>query len=146
LSEQEALNLAIVIARSNQEISRRLLRGAVDVLAEQGIDEPEVHWVPGALDIPVAALALAERGVDAVICLGCVIGVGPQAPDYIAAECASGLVQVQLETGVPCAFGVLLAFDREQALAASGPKNNRGREAAEAGIEMARVLRTIQGG
>lgn len=103
-----------------------------------------MHWVPGALDIPVAALALAERGVDAIVCLGCVIGTGPDAPDYIASECASGLMQVQLETGVPCAFGVLTAVDKDQALAASGPKNNRGREAAEAALEMARVLAEIQ--
>jgi 6,7-dimethyl-8-ribityllumazine synthase len=55
-------------------------------------------------------------------------------------------MQVQLETGVPCAFGILTAFDKDQALAASGPKNNRGREAAEAALEMVSVLRTIQEG
>jgi len=142
----EAPDVAIVVARYNQDVTRRLLRGAADVLAEHGVPDPEVHWVPGALEIPVAALALAERGVDAIICLGCVIGAGPEAPDYVAAECVSGLVQVQLETGVPCAVGILTALDRDQALAASGPKNNRGREAAEAALEMARVLRTIQEG
>jgi 6,7-dimethyl-8-ribityllumazine synthase len=121
-----------------------LLRGALEVLQQNSVEEPEVHWVPGALDIPVAAQALAERGVDAIVCLGCVIGTGPDAPDYIAGECVSGLMQVQLDTGVPCAFGVLTAFDKDQALAASGPKNNRGREAAEAALEMARVLSSIQ--
>ena len=142
----EAPNIAVVVGRYNEDVTRRLLRGALDVLREHGVEDPEVHWVPGALDIPVAALALAERGVDAIVCLGCVIGTGPEAPDYIATECASGLVQVQLETGVPCAFGVLTAFDREAALAASGPKNNRGRDAADAALQMARVLRTIQEG
>jgi 6,7-dimethyl-8-ribityllumazine synthase len=138
--------VAVVVAHYNQDITRRLLRGAIDVLSDEGVEDPEVHWVPGALDIPVAALALAERGVDAIVCLASVIGAGPEAPDYIASECASGLMQVQLETGVPCTFGVVTAFDRETALAASGPKNNRGRDAAKAALEMARVLRTIQEG
>ena len=135
-----------MVGRYNEAVTRRLLRGALDLLRDQGVEEAEVHWVPGALDIPVAALALAERGVDAIVCLACVIGAGPEAPDYIATECVSGLMQVQLETGVPCTFGILTAFDKDSALAASGPKNNRGRDAAEAALEMARILRTIQEG
>ena len=135
-----------MVGRYNEAVTRRLLRGALDLLRDQGVEEAEVHWVPGALDIPVTALALAERGVDAIVCLACVIGAGPEAPDYIATECVSGLMQVQLETGVPCTLGILTAFDRESALAASGPKNNRGRDAAEAALVMARTLRTIQEG
>jgi 6,7-dimethyl-8-ribityllumazine synthase len=142
--DDDAPNVVVIVARYNQEVTRRLLRGALDVLRDEGVPEPEVHWVPGVLDIPVAALALAERGVDAVTCLSCVIGA--EVPDFVAGECASGIMQVQLETGVPCTLGVLVALDKEQALAASGPKNNRGRDAAEAALEMTRVLGAIQEG
>ena len=141
----EGLTIAIVVSGGHADIGRRLLRGALDVLKEQGAGEPDVHWVPQLLNLPVAALALAERGVDAVLCLGCLMA-GDGALDFTAAETASGLMQVQLETGIPCVLGLLAAGDREEALAASGPKNNRGRDAAEEALEMVRVLGQIQEG
>jgi 6,7-dimethyl-8-ribityllumazine synthase len=112
------------------------------------MENPAVHWVPTALDIPVTALTLAEQGVDAIVCLGCVIEGESDGENvaYVAAECASGVMQVQLETGVPCAFGVLSTIDKEQAFARSGPKNNKGREAAEAALEMANLLHSLQEG
>lgn len=127
-------------------MTKRLLRGATEALKEKGIEDPDVHWVPGVLEIPITALTLAEQGVDAIVCLGCVIGAESEGEhfEYLAGECASGLTQVQLETGVPCAFGVLTTFDKEQALARSGPKNNKGREAAETAVEMADLLRRLQ--
>jgi 6,7-dimethyl-8-ribityllumazine synthase len=126
-------------------VSKRLLRGAVEALKEHGVETPRVHWVPTAFDLPVAALTLAERGVDAIVCLACLVPDETTRSDLIAAECASGLMQVQLETGVPCAYGVLTTLDLEQAQALSGPKRNRGREAAEAAVEMVKLLRQIQG-
>jgi 6,7-dimethyl-8-ribityllumazine synthase len=140
------LRVAVVVSRFNEEISKRLLRGALGALEEHGVQEPDVFWVPGALELPVTALALAERGNhDAIVCLGCVIRGETYHFELVANQAAAGIMQVQLDTGVPVTFGVLTTEDKEQALARSGPKNNKGAEAAEAGIEMANLLRQIQG-
>jgi 6,7-dimethyl-8-ribityllumazine synthase len=140
------LRVAVVVSRFNEEISKRLLRGALGALEEHGVQEPDVFWVPGALELPVTALALAERGNhDAIVCLGCVIRGETYHFELVANQAAAGIMQVQLDTGVPVAFGVLTTEDKEQALARSGPKNNKGAEAAEAGIEMANLMRQIQG-
>ena len=89
---------------------------------------------------------MAEKGGhDAIVCLGCVIRGETYHFEIVAGQSAAGLMQVQLDTGVPIAFGVLTTEDREQAQARSGPKNNKGAEAAEAAIEMANLLRSIQG-
>lgn len=140
------LRLAIVASRFNEDVTKRLLRGALAALEEHGAEEPDVYWVPGSLELPVTALALAEKGGhDAIICLGCVIRGETFHFEVIATQSAAGLMQVQLDTGVPIAFGVLTTEDKDQALARSGPKNNKGAEAAEVAIEMANLLRTIQG-
>jgi 6,7-dimethyl-8-ribityllumazine synthase len=140
------LTIAVVVSRYNEEVSRRLLRGALNALEEHGVEDPDVFWVPGALELPVTALALAEKGGhDAIVCLGCVIRGDTYHFEIVAGQSAAGLMQVQLDTGVPITFGVLTTEDREQAQARSGPKNNKGAEAAEAAIEMANLLRSIQG-
>jgi 6,7-dimethyl-8-ribityllumazine synthase len=140
------LNIAIVVARFNEDITRRLLRGAQEALEKHGATEPDVYWVPGSLELPVTALALAEKGGhDAIVCLGAVIRGETFHFEVVAMQAAAGLTQVQLDTGVPIAFGVLTTDDRDQALARSGPKNNKGAEAAEAAIEMANLLSEIQG-
>ena len=140
------LHFAIVVSRYNEDVSKRLLRGALNALEEHGSEEPDIYLVPGALELPVTALALAEKGQhDAIICLGCVIRGETYHFEIVAGQSAAGLMQVQLDTGVPVTFGVLTIEDREQALARSGPKNNKGAEAAEAAIEIANLLRTIQG-
>jgi 6,7-dimethyl-8-ribityllumazine synthase len=138
--------VAIVASREHQDISRRLLRGAFDAFREHGLpDPPEVTWVPTAMEIPLAVLNLAETSrYDALVALGCLIDDETAQLQYVAGACARGLMQVQLDTGVPCAFGVLATLDREQAQARSGPKNNRGAAAAAAAIEMANVLRALQ--
>ena len=140
------LNIAVVVARYNEDISKRLLRGALGALEEHGVADPDVFWVPGSLEIPVTALALAEKGGhDAIVCLGCVIRGETYHFEVVAGQAAAGMMQVQLDTGVPITFGVLTTEDKEQALARSGPKNNKGAEAAEAALEMANLLRSIQG-
>jgi 6,7-dimethyl-8-ribityllumazine synthase len=140
------LRMAVVVSRFNEDVSQRLLRGALGALEEHGVQEPDVFWVPGSLELPVTALALAERGNhDAIVCLGCVIRGETYHFELVANQAAAGIMQVQLDTGVPVAFGVLTTGDREQALARSGPKNNKGAEAAEAAIEMANLMREIQG-
>ena len=140
------LRIAVVVSRFNEEVSNRLLRGALGALDEHGVQEPDVFWVPGSLELPVTALALAERGNhDAIVCLGCVIRGETYHFEVVANQAAAGIMQIQLDTGVPVAFGVLTTEDKEQALARSGPKNNKGAEAAEAAIEMANLMREIQG-
>jgi 6,7-dimethyl-8-ribityllumazine synthase len=140
------LNLAVVVSRFNEDVTKRLLRGALATLEEHGVGEPDVFWVPGSLELPVTALALAEKGGhDAIVCLGCVIRGETFHFEVVAMQAAAGLMQVQLDTGVPIAFGVLTTEDKEQALARSGPKNNKGAEAAEVAVEMANLLRSIQG-
>ena len=140
------LRIALVVSRFNEEITKRLLRGALGALEEHGVQDPDVIWVPGSLEMPVTALALAERGNhDAIVCLGCVIRGETYHFEVVADQAAAGIMQVQLDTGVPVAFGVLTTEDKEQALARSGPKNNKGADAAEVAIEMANLMREIQG-
>jgi 6,7-dimethyl-8-ribityllumazine synthase len=140
------LRIAVVVSRFNEDISRRLLRGALAALEEHGVQDPDVLWVPGALELPVTVLALAEKGNhDAIVCLGCVIRGETYHFEIVAGQAAAGIMQVQLDTGVPVAFGVLTTEDKEQALARSGPKNNKGAEAAEVAIEMANLMREVQG-
>jgi 6,7-dimethyl-8-ribityllumazine synthase len=140
------LRIAVVVSRFNEEVSKRLLRGALAALEEHGVQDPDVLWVPGSLELPVTALALAERGNhDAIVCLGCVIRGETYHFELVAGQAAAGIMQVQLDTGVPVAFGVLTTEDKEQALARSGPKNNKGAEAAEVAIEMANLMRDVQG-
>lgn len=140
------LRIGVVVSRYNLDIARRLLRGALETLHEHGAHDPQVVWVPGAMELPLAALTLAESGeVDAIVALGCVINGETAHFQYVAGECASGIMHVNLDTGVPCSFGVLTTYDREQALARSGPKNNKGAEAAETAIEMANLVRRLQG-
>ena len=139
------LRVAVVAARYNLDITRRLLRGALQALEEHGAGDPEVVWVPGAIEIPLAALTLAESGsVDAIVAIGCVINGETAHFQYVCEQVSAGVQHVNLDTGVPCAFGVLTTFDRDQALARSGPKNNTGAEAAETAIEMANLIRRLQ--
>jgi len=142
------LHIAIVVARFNEDVTRRLLKGAQEALERHGVESErqDVYWVPGSLELPVTALALAEKGAhDAIVCLGAVIRGETFHFEVVAMQAASGLMQVQLDTGVPIAFGVLTTDDKDQALARSGPKNNKGADAAEAAIEIANLLREIQG-
>src|SRR5260370_38923432 len=115
--------MAVVVARYNEDVTRRLRRGALHALEEHGVTEPDVYWVPGALELPVTALTLAEKGQhDAIVCLGCVIRGDTFHFEVVAGQAAAGLMQVQLDTGVPLTFGVLTTEDKEQALARSGPE------------------------
>ena len=135
---------AVVAARFNERISKRLLSGAMRALASAGvIDEAvEVHWVPGSFELPQAAALLARTGrYAAIVCIGCVIKGETPHFDFVAGQAAAGIQQVALETGVPATFGVITALTEAQALARSGGEvGNRGQEAAEAALEMAAFL------
>jgi len=103
-----------------------------------------VAWTPGAFELPLVARAFAAAGkVDAVLCFGAVVRGETGHYDFVAGECASGIQQVQLSTGMPVIFGVLTTETLDQALERSEPnETNKGREAALTGIEMVRLLRT----
>jgi 6,7-dimethyl-8-ribityllumazine synthase len=133
---------AIVVGRFYEELAERLVAGAEGAFAEHGHAEVEVFDVPGAFELPLAARYAAQAGFAGVACLGAVIRGETDHYDFVCAETAAGVMRVQLDTGVPCAFGVLTCENMSQALArAGGNKRNQGRHAAEAVIRMA-ALRT----
>ena len=139
---------AVVVSRFNDEITAGLLQGALDTLeqAEVSTDDITVVRVPGAFEIPLMAMRLAETGqFDAVVTIGCLIKGDTMHFEYIASACSQGIVQASTATGVPIAFGVLTTLTEDQALARSEPgPENKGREAALAAIEMATLLREIE--
>jgi 6,7-dimethyl-8-ribityllumazine synthase len=141
------LRVAIICSRFNADITDRLLDGARRFLSGHGGRRPLVVWVPGCFELPLTAATLAESGqVDAIVALGCVIQGETSHHQHVAGECASGLMHVNLDTGVPVGFGVLTVSDPQQALDRSEPDNNRGADAAEAAVVMANVVRRLQEG
>jgi 6,7-dimethyl-8-ribityllumazine synthase len=130
---------AIAVGRFYEELAERLVQGAQAAFAEAGRLEVDVFDVPGAFELPLAASYAARSGRYAgVACLGAVIRGETDHYDFVCAEAARGIQQVQLQTGVPCAFGVLTCQTMEQALArAGGGKRDQGRHAAEAVLRMA---------
>ncbi len=139
---------AVAVARFYAELAERLLAGACAAFAEHGCAEPEVLDVPGAFELPLAARYAAASGRFAgVACLGAVIRGETDHYDFVCAEAARGVMQTQLDTGVPCAFGVLTCATMEQALARSGGgKRDQGRHAAEAVIAMAALRKRLRSG
>jgi 6,7-dimethyl-8-ribityllumazine synthase len=143
------VKVVIVAARFNDFVTERLLSGARAALADAGLspDSVDVHHVPGAFEVPLAAEAAAARGdVAGVVCLGCLIKGATPHFEYIASACAHGIMAAQSKTGVPMAFGVLTTNSAEEALerAVPGP-GNKGREAAEAVLAMIDVLAQVRG-
>jgi 6,7-dimethyl-8-ribityllumazine synthase len=138
---------AIALARFYEELAQRLEAGARAAFAEAGADGVEVFEVPGAFELPLAARYAADSGRFAgVACLGAVIRGETDHYDFVCAETARGVMAVGLETGVPCAFGVLTCETLEQALARSGgDKRDQGRHAAEAVMRMAALRAELDG-
>jgi 6,7-dimethyl-8-ribityllumazine synthase len=138
---------AIVVSRFNEEITEGLLQGARERLAEASVPDEDVTiiHVPGAFEIPITAQRLGESGeYDAIVCLGCLIKGETMHFEYIAEAASHGIMQAAAATGVPMAFGVLTALTEEQAVerSRSGPEN-KGREAAAAALEMAKLFRKL---
>lgn len=145
------LRLAVVCGRFNDHVTNRLLDGVRRGLEAIGVADAHVcvTWVPGAFELPLAAKVFAEAGsVDAVICIGCVIRGDTTHYETVAGECASGIQQAQLATGVPIVFGVLTTENLDQALVRSEEAggHNVGEEAAATAVEMATLLRSIRQG
>lgn len=139
--------VAVVAARFNDFIVVSLLKGAVAAWTARGgaPEELAVVRVPGAFELPLAAKKLAASGhYDAVVALGCVIRGDTPHFEYVAGECARGLQQASLETGVPVAFGVLTVETVDQALERAGTNaGNKGGEAMETALEMASLLKRL---
>lgn len=137
------MRVAIVVAQFNAFVTTRLRDGAVAQLREAGIesDAIEVVDVPGAFEVPQMARRLADAGrFDGIVCIGCLIRGATPHFEYIAEAVAHGIMTAAMETGIPMSFGVLTTNSAEEALerAADGP-SNKGREAAQAVIDMARA-------
>ena len=131
---------AVCAATFYEDLAARLVEGALRLLGDA-----DVHEVPGAFELPLAAKYCAESGRYAgVACVGTVIRGETDHYDYVCAETASGIARVALDTGVPCSFGVLTVDDMEQALArAGGAKRHQGEDAARAVLRMAELRREL---
>jgi 6,7-dimethyl-8-ribityllumazine synthase len=139
---------AIAVGRFYEELAERLVSGARGAFAQAGHEDVKVFDVPGAYELPLAAKYAAESGRFAgVACLGAVIRGETDHYELVCAQAASGIMRVQLDTGVPCAFGVLTCESMEQALERSGgSKRDQGRHAAEAVLQMAALRSELIGG
>jgi len=135
---------AIAVGRFYEDLAQRLIAGAQRAFAAAGA-EADVYDVPGAFELPLAASYLARTGRYAgVACLGAVIRGETDHYDYVCAEAARGVQDVQLRTGVPCAFGVLTVENMDQALARTGDgKRHQGEDAARAVLQMAAMRSSL---
>ena len=144
-AELSSLRFAVCVGRFYEDLANRLLRGADQGFEIAGVPVPNVTHVsvPGAYELPMAAKTLIESGdIAGVACLGVVIRGETDHYDFVCAEAARGIQDVQLETGVPCAFGVITCDSMEQALArAGGDKRDQGRNAALTVARMALLVR-----
>lgn len=139
---------AIVVGRFYEDLAERLVAGALGAFNGAGEHDVSVFDVPGAYELPLAAAFAARSGRFAgVACLGAVIRGETDHYDFVCAQSAAGVMNVQLQTGVPCAFGVLTCDSMEQALARSGGgKRDTGRHAAEAVMRMAVLRKELASG
>lgn len=143
----EGKKFAIVASRFNELIVEKLATGAHAALTRHGANENDVDtvYVPGAFEIPLVALKLAQsKKYDGIICVGAVIRGATTHYDYVCNEVAKGISHVSIATGVPCAFGVITTENLEQAFDRAGGKaGNKGYECAVAIIDMVNLLNKI---
>ena len=144
----DSIRVAIVAARFNIDVTDELLSGCMRRLEELGIDgsRVELHRVPGAFELPIAAKMLAKtKRFGSVICLGCIIRGDTPHFDYVAGEAARGIQQVALEENMPVIFGVLTTNTEQQAKERIGGKHGHyGERAAEAAAEMMALMLRIR--
>jgi 6,7-dimethyl-8-ribityllumazine synthase len=140
------MSFAIAVGHFYADLAERLVAGAQRAFTVAGHEPADVYEVPGAFELPLAARYLAETGRYAgVACLGAVIRGETDHYDYVCAEAARGIQDVQLSTGVPCAFGVLTVESMEQALARTGgDKRDQGAHAAEAVMALSRLREALR--
>lgn len=143
----QGLKIGVVVSRFNEFITSKLLEGARDALVRHGVgaDDIDVAWVPGAFEVPLAALKLAQSNkYDAVVCLSAVIRGSTPHFEYVSSEVSKGIARINLDTGLPVTFGVITSDTIEQAIERAGTKSgNKGFDAAADAIEMANLLKNI---
>ena len=140
----QELVIGIVQARFNQEITNALAKACWEELLAHGVQEKHIDHVqvPGALEVPVALQAMAEKGgYDALIALGCVIRGETYHFELVANESAAGVTRVALDYQLPIANAILTTEDEAQAVAR---QDEKGRDAAKAAIEMANLLESLE--
>jgi 6,7-dimethyl-8-ribityllumazine synthase len=141
---------AICVSTFYEDLAERLVNGATEAFAEHDVSPASIHTyeVPGAFELPYAAKLCAESGrFDGVACLGVVIRGETDHYEFVCSQAARGIQEVQLTTGVPCAFGVITCDTREQAEArAGGDKRDQGRHAAEAVLSSAELRASLSRG
>lgn len=141
------MKVGIVVSEFNQDITSKLLLGALSRFAEQGVKEENLNIVkvPGAIEIPlVAKLFARSQKYHAIVCLGAVIRGETTHYDYVCQQVSTGCQQVMMEYNLPVIFGVLTTENEEQALARTGgAEGNKGADAADAALAMAKVVKTI---
>jgi 6,7-dimethyl-8-ribityllumazine synthase len=148
-SAQGDRRIALCVARFYAELADRLEEGARAALSETGFSDVDVFDVPGAFELPLAAKYAARSGRYAlIVCLGAVIRGETDHYDYVCSEAARGIQQVQLESGVPCGFGVLTVDSMEQALerVSGGSKRDTGRQAAVAAMAALAIKERLAAG
>ena len=144
----DGLSFGIAVSEWNGEITGNLLKGALQGLKENGVEDEAitVHHVPGSFELPLGAQLLLEDGVDAVICIGSVIRGETAHFDFVCQACAQGVKDVSLKFGKPVIFGVLTDDNIEQSRARSGGAHgNKGTEAAISAIKMAYLTKERSG-
>ena len=141
-------SIGIIVSRYNSSITSKLLAGAVETLQAAGVDDDaiDVVWVPGGFEIPLAAQQMAESGLYlAVLCLGAVIRGETTHDQHINRAVSLGVTEVGLSSSLPVLFGLLTCDTLEQAIQRSGGNvGNKGRECAEAALEMISLLNKME--
>lgn len=141
------MSFAIVVSEWNTEVTEALKNGAAETLIELEAKEKDIiiEYVPGTYELPLAARFFAENtDVDAIICIGCVIRGETSHFDFICSAAAQGIMQVNLDYGVPVVFGVLTTDNLQQALERAGGKHgNKGKEAAVTAVKMVNLSKKL---
>ena len=135
---------AIVASRWNEFITKQLVEGAQQAFRMHGLDEPDIAWVPGTWEIPVAAAQFVSKGYDGVVCVGCILQGATVHATQLSNQVAAALADLALRSRVPVTWGVLTCETQEEAIERAGMKlGNKGEEAALAAIEVASVKEQI---
>lgn len=143
----KAMHIGVAVTVWNQAITDRMKTAAVERLQSHDVNEITVLTVPGALELPLGALALADRGCDGVVAIGVVIKGETDHYDIVVRESTSGIARVALERGVPVANAILAVHDVSLAVARAGPdESNKGVEAADAVVVMVNAMRKLARG
>lgn len=143
-SKKSKIKIVVVTSRFNEEITEKLLEGALQVLEEANVEIFSIK-VPGAVEIPLTIQTMLNRGCDAAVALGAVIRGETSHYDYVCNSVERGVTQIMLETGKPIGFGVLTTENEQQALDRVGGKHgHKGEEAAQVALEMVGLLRDLK--